>query len=110
MLAPSRAARTPIARPIPREAPVMNRVLPLRDMAAPRVTGKPNATLAVNCRPRSSQNQQADDDDEGLPHEGAAAAQCEPGAEGCADDIAHSHPRTDLPKHESVRRKIEQSR
>jgi len=27
-LAPSRAARSPMARPMPREAPVMNRVLP----------------------------------------------------------------------------------
>jgi hypothetical protein len=33
-LAPSRAARSPIARPIPRLAPVMNRVLPLSDMPA----------------------------------------------------------------------------
>src|SRR5215467_2593367 len=33
MLAPSRAARSATASPIPREAPVMKRVLPLRDMS-----------------------------------------------------------------------------
>src|ERR1043165_3675715 len=33
MFAPSRAARNAIARPIPREAPVMNSVFPLSDMA-----------------------------------------------------------------------------
>src|SRR5215212_9933354 len=32
-LAPSRAARSPMARPIPRDAPVMNSVLPLSDIA-----------------------------------------------------------------------------
>ena len=32
MLAPSRAARSAIARPMPREAPVMKRVLPLSVM------------------------------------------------------------------------------
>ena len=32
MLAPSRAARSAIASPMPREAPVMNSVLPLSDM------------------------------------------------------------------------------
>jgi hypothetical protein len=31
-LAPSRAARSAIARPMPREPPLMNRVLPWRDM------------------------------------------------------------------------------
>src|SRR5277367_3890793 len=31
-LAPSRAARNPIASPMPREAPVMNRVFPLSDI------------------------------------------------------------------------------
>src|ERR1700730_10441892 len=35
MLAPSRAARNAMASPIPREAPVMNSVLPLSDMARP---------------------------------------------------------------------------
>jgi len=35
ILAPSRAARSAIASPMPREAPVMNRVLPRRDMALP---------------------------------------------------------------------------
>ncbi|CPB54885.1 Uncharacterised protein [Mycobacterium tuberculosis] len=35
MLAPSRAARLAIARPIPRLAPEMNMVLPLSDMASP---------------------------------------------------------------------------
>src|SRR5580693_46457 len=33
ILAPSRAARSAIARPMPREAPVMNRVLPASDIA-----------------------------------------------------------------------------
>src|SRR3954447_26532375 len=35
MLAPSRAARRPIASPMPRDAPVMNSVLPFNDMAPP---------------------------------------------------------------------------
>src|ERR1700744_1419241 len=34
-LAPSRAARSPMARPMPREAPVMNRVFPLSDIDSP---------------------------------------------------------------------------
>src|SRR6516162_4981574 len=34
-LAPSRAARSPIASPMPRDAPVMKRVLPWRDMVSP---------------------------------------------------------------------------
>src|SRR6202044_367339 len=34
ILAPSRAARSAIASPMPREAPVMNRVLPASDIAA----------------------------------------------------------------------------
>src|ERR1700683_2237195 len=34
MLAPSRAARNAIASPMPREAPVMNRVFPASDIAA----------------------------------------------------------------------------
>src|SRR5215212_4220193 len=34
-LAPSRAARRPIASPIPREAPVMNSVLPFSDICPP---------------------------------------------------------------------------
>ena len=34
-LAPSRAARSPMARPMPRLAPVMNRVLPLRLKTSP---------------------------------------------------------------------------
>src|SRR3984893_15543294 len=34
ILAPSRAARSAIANPMPREAPVMNRVLPASDIAA----------------------------------------------------------------------------
>src|SRR6202030_820957 len=34
MLAPSRAARSAIASPMPREPPVMNRVLPASDIAA----------------------------------------------------------------------------
>src|SRR5688572_22577644 len=107
MLAPSRAARVPIARPMPRDAPVMNRVLPLRDMAAPRgVTRGQNATLAANRRPRRSQNQQADDHDERLPHESAAAAQCETGADDCADDVACGHRGADVPQHEPTRRKI----
>src|SRR5688572_28990408 len=33
MLAPSAAARLPMARPMPRDAPVMNRVLPFRLMS-----------------------------------------------------------------------------
>src|SRR5262245_32516189 len=42
MLAPSRAARSAIARPMPREAPVMNRVFPARDMLDPLVIpGRP---------------------------------------------------------------------
>src|SRR6185295_9387015 len=39
-LAPSRAARRPMAKPIPREPPVMNRVLPLRLMASSWCRGK----------------------------------------------------------------------
>src|SRR3954454_6716036 len=44
MLAPSRAARRPIARPMPRDAPVMNSVLPCRVPViaispAPRASG-----------------------------------------------------------------------
>src|SRR3972149_1345874 len=35
MVAPSRAARRAIASPMPREAPVMNRVLPRSDIALP---------------------------------------------------------------------------
>src|SRR6516164_3806937 len=35
ILAPSRAARSAIASPMPREAPVMNRVLPLSDIGSP---------------------------------------------------------------------------
>src|SRR5262245_23229041 len=34
-LAPSAAARSAIASPMPRDAPVMNRVLPLSDIASP---------------------------------------------------------------------------
>ena len=33
--APSRAARSAIARPMPRDAPVMNKVLPRRSIASP---------------------------------------------------------------------------
>src|SRR5450631_1628781 len=39
-LAPSRAARSAIARPMPREAPLMNRVLPFRLMDAPLTNGE----------------------------------------------------------------------
>src|SRR6187402_2919125 len=39
MLAPSAAARFAIARPMPREPPVMNRVLPLRSMSHLREVG-----------------------------------------------------------------------
>src|SRR5687768_9510428 len=38
-LAPSRAARRAIARPMPRVAPVMNRVFPARDMGWPKPIG-----------------------------------------------------------------------
>src|SRR5204863_6904329 len=38
MLAPSRAARSAIASPMPRDAPVMNSVLPLSDIGWPRNT------------------------------------------------------------------------
>src|SRR6185369_10743483 len=39
MLAPSRAARSAIASPMPRDAPVMNSVLPLSDIGWPRIPG-----------------------------------------------------------------------
>src|SRR5580704_13347040 len=49
ILAPSRAARSAIARPMPREAPVMNRVLPASDIAvsllARQESGKCRARL-----------------------------------------------------------------
>src|SRR5438046_2965287 len=39
MLAPSRAARSAIASPMPRDAPVMNSVLPLSDMFGLAIPG-----------------------------------------------------------------------
>src|SRR3954451_17223591 len=39
MLAPSRAARSAMARPMPREAPVMKSVLPARDVVAGAADG-----------------------------------------------------------------------
>ena len=47
MLAPSRAARKAIASPMPREAPVMNSVLPLSDMV------RPPCPRAAGCRYRT---------------------------------------------------------
>src|SRR5688572_25955008 len=44
--APSRAARIPIARPIPRLAPVMNRVFPRRDMGGNYPGLRSHATAA----------------------------------------------------------------
>ena len=55
MLAPSRAARSAMASPMPREAPVMNRVLPasgmngLREAAWRRPTMRLNACGSRNC-------------------------------------------------------------
>ena len=37
ILAPSRAARSAIERPMPREAPVMNKVRPLSDVILPKL-------------------------------------------------------------------------
>jgi hypothetical protein len=48
MLAPSRAARNAIASPMPREAPVMNKVLPESDMQPHLLSCK--KTIAAGCR------------------------------------------------------------
>ena len=47
ILAPSRAARSPIASPMPREAPVMNRVLPASDIARAHFLRARNAANAA---------------------------------------------------------------
>ena len=46
-LAPSRAARSPMASPMPRDAPVMNRVLPLSDMLASQFLVYANGSVSL---------------------------------------------------------------